>query len=277
LKLRAFIVRLLREPLVHFLLAGAVVFAFMSGRPPDQGERRIVVNEAVVTRLVSRWTMTFRRSPTQAEIDGLIRDYVSDQIYYREGLRLGLDRDDEVVIRRMRLKLLALASSDADVRTPSDAELQALIDANQQRYASEPSLDFEQLYLGPDNAASREVARALLLRLKAGKPAVAAFPQAPIDRRFADVAPSEVAERFGDVFAQTIGNLPTGGWHGPIASGFGLHLVKIDGKRMPKPPRLADIRQRVENDWRSEMTARAEEKSYREMAADYDVVIERAQ
>ncbi len=272
---RSVLGRLSREPLVHFLLAGAVVFALMSGRPADPGERRIVVNEAVVTRLVDRWTQTYRRAPTQAEIDGLIRDHVADQVYYREGLKLGLDRDDEVVIRRMRVKMLALASSEAETITPGDAELQRLIDADPQRYAPEPKLDFEHLYLGPDSAATRALAPTLIARLKAGKPISASLPAAPIDRRFDGVVPSDVAERFGGPFADSLDAVPPGAWYGPVISGFGLHLVKVDRRQKPRAPRLGDIRQRVENDWRSAAIERAEDAHYREMAAQYDVVIER--
>lgn len=276
MKIRLLTARLAREPLVHFLIAGAAVFALMSGRPPEPGERRIVVDEAVISRLVNRWTATYRRAPTEAEIDGLIRDHVSDQIYYREGVRLGLDRDDEVVIRRMRTKLLASASSDVETRTAGDAELQKLIDANPQRYAAEPRIDFEHLYLGADTSAGRDSARAMLARLRLGKTVGIVLPPAPIDRRFVDAAPSEIAEQFGGQFADAIGELPPGGWHGPLASGLGLHLVRVERKRTSAPRRLTDIRQRVENDWRAAAIARAEEEDYREMAARYDVVIERS-
>ena len=81
---------LLREPLVHFLAAGALIFVVLSGRPPDAGERRILVNEAVVTGLVNGYVQAFRRPPNDEELDGLIRDYVRGEVYYREALRLGL-------------------------------------------------------------------------------------------------------------------------------------------------------------------------------------------
>jgi hypothetical protein len=153
---------LLREPIVHFILAGAVVFALMSGRAPDVGERRIVVNEAVVARLGQRWTENFRRQPSPQELDGLINEYVRDQVYYREALRLGLDKDDEVVMRRMRNKMIAIATSDAEAASPSDADLQKLIDADPARYAAEVTYSFDQLYLGADNPADRQNAAAAL-------------------------------------------------------------------------------------------------------------------
>ena len=170
--------------------------------------------------------------------------------------------------------MLALAVSDAETTTPGDAQLQRLIDTYPQRYSAEPALDFEQLYLGANSAGTRAMARTLIAQLRAGKPAGTPLPPAPIDRHFTIIAPGEIAELFGGSFADSIRDLRTGEWQGPVASGLGLHLVKVDSMREPKPPRLAEIRQRVENDWRSAAIERAEDASYREMAARYDVVIE---
>lgn len=275
MKLRKLAVSILREPLAHFLMAGMVVFVLLSGRPPDLAERRIVVSEAVVSRLVGRWTQAFRRTPTQHEIDGLIRDHVSDQVYYRVALRLGLDRDDEVVIRRMRTKVLAIAVAQAEAAIPADSDLQDWLTANAQRYAPEPRLDFEQIYLGADSRISRALARSLLSRLAAGKPASGRLPPAPLDAAFQDATSSDIDAQFGAEFAQTIGALPQGEWQGPVPSGLGLHLVKVLANRTPETPPLVQVRQRVENDWRAAALKRAEEEYFREMLQGYDVVIER--
>jgi hypothetical protein len=146
--LRSRAASLLREPLVHFMIAGALVFALLSGRAPDAGERRIVVNAEVVSRLLNRFTESFHRQPTPQEMDGLISDYVHEQVYYREALRLGLDKDDEIVVRRMRNKMIAIATNDAEAATPTDADLQKLLDKDPGRYAREPKVTFAQLYLG---------------------------------------------------------------------------------------------------------------------------------
>ena len=121
-------VAVLREPLVHFLVAGALVFLVLSGRPPNATERRIVVDEPVLERMFNRYVQSFHRPPTPEEIDGLVQDYIRSEVYYREALRLGLDRDDEVVKKRMRNKMLALSGAEAEATQPSDTELQALLD-----------------------------------------------------------------------------------------------------------------------------------------------------
>lgn len=263
---------LLREPLVHFLLAGALVFGLLAGRMPDAGERRIVVNEALVARLADRWTSTYRRPPTQDEIDGLIRDYVRDQIYYREALRLGLDRDDEVVVRRMRAKMQSLASAEAESRAPGDAELQALLDKDPARYAPEPRYSLRQIYLGADTLELRKSAAATLAR---GDAVEALARPAPLPSEFTYVPASEFAGQFGDEFAAALPALPIGQWRGPVASGLGLHLVKLTARVAPVAPRLADVRQRIENDWRAAALRAAEEQGYRRMLEGYDVSIEK--
>lgn len=268
---------LLREPLAHFLLAGAVVFAALSGRPPDPGERRIVVSETVANRLVERWMQSFRRAPTTDEVDGLIRDHVMDQVYYREALRLGLDRDDEVVIRRLRNKMIALAASEAEAASPSDVELQALIDRNPARYGTEPLLDFTQVYLGGDSPAARAAAASALATLQRGGSAEALRQPSPLPASYRRALASDVSGVLADEFVAALAKLPVGRWSGPVASGAGLHLVRIDRRDPPTAPRLAAVRQKVENDWRSAATQKAVNDAYNRLLKGYDVVIERPQ
>ncbi|MGH6786964.1 MAG: peptidyl-prolyl cis-trans isomerase [Novosphingobium sp.] len=274
MSLKARAAALLREPLVHFLIAGALVFTALSGRPADPGERRIVVDEAVVTRLVERWTQSFRRPPSQGEIDGLIRDYVRDQVYYREALRLGLDRDDEVVVKRMRNKMVALAAAEAEAREPSEAELQALLDRDPGRYAAEARYDFEQVYLGPDNANGRGAADAAVAALNAGGSSASLGVPSPLPARFTATALGEVAERFGDDFAAGLAGLQVGRWAG-LSSGLGLHAVRVTARSVPASHTLAAVRQRLTNDWRAAAVCKAQDEAYRGLLEGYDVVIEK--
>ncbi len=262
----------MREPLVHFLIAGLAVFWAMSGRPADPAERRIVVDEPVVAALAERWTATYRAPPAAEELDGLIRDYVRDQVYYREALRLGLDKDDEVVLRRMRNKMEALATSEAEAAAPSDAQLQALIDRDPARYAGEARYTFEQVYLGADSAANRALASAALAHGGTLRPPAVA---APLPARFDQAGSAALGETFGDGFVAALARLPVGAWSGPVASGLGLHLVRVIAVQPGAPALLADVRQRAENDWRAAAAARSREAQYRKVLAGYDVVIAR--
>ncbi len=264
--------RLLKEPLVHFLIAGAMAFWLLSGRAPDLGERRIVVNEAVAGALAQRFYDSFRRMPSQDELDGLIRDYVTDQVYYREALRLGLDQDDEVVVRRMRRKMESLAVADAEAATPGDGELQAMIDKDPARYAEDPHTSFDQVYLGADTPENRIQADAKLALLRAGKPA-SGVP-APLPGQLAKASANDISGMFGDEFTLALRRLQPGQWQGPIASGLGLHLVRITAREASAKPSLATVRQRVENDWRAAAVAKVQSESYARILKGYDVAIE---
>lgn len=265
---------LLREPLVHFLAAGALLFVAMSGRPPDAGERRIVVDEAAVSGLVNRYVQAFRRPPTDEELDGLIRDYVRGEVYYREALRLGLDQDDEVIKKRLRNKMLAIAGAEAEATRPSDADLQSLLDKNPARYAEPPRYTLEQRYLGQDSPTLRaRIATAIQQGAIANLPS----ESIPLPVRLENSALIDIATQFGDDFAAALEKAPQGRWTGPVVSGFGLHLVRIEKRVTPPLPKLADIRQRLENDWRSAAVRKAEEDNLSDLLKGYDVVIERPQ
>ena len=266
---------LLREPLVHFLVLGALVFVAMAGRAPDLGERRIIVDEPVVAGLVNHHVRAFRRPPTAEELDGLIRDHVRGEVYYREALRLGLDTDDEVVKKRLRNKMLAVAGAEAEAAQPSDAELQALLDADPARYAAPPRYRLEQIYLGPDAPALRAAAAAEIGRIpKGARPGIMTQPL-PLPGRFDDASQTDLAEQLGDDFATALARLPVGTWMGPVVSGFGLHLVRIDQRVQPPPPRLADVRQRLENDWRSDAVRNAQDAHLQQLLDSYAVEIKR--
>jgi parvulin-like peptidyl-prolyl isomerase len=227
----------------------------------------------VVGALAQRFHDSFRRAPSQDEIDGMIGDYVKDQVYYREALSLGLDRSDEVVVRRMRRKMEALAVADAEAATPGDAELQALLDKDPARYALDPRTSFEQVYLGADTPEARRAADAKLAQLRKGG-AVAAVP-APLPARLDQAGASDISATFGDEFTLALRILPQGQWSGPVASGLGLHLVRVSARSAPDKPSLASVRQRLENDWRAAAIAKAQSQAYAEIAKGYDVVIEK--
>jgi len=258
----------LREPLVHFLAGGALIFAlFGNSSTPD--ERRIVVDRPRIERLAGQFAQTFRRLPSDAELDALIREDVKDEVYYREGLRLGLDRDDEVIRRRMRNKLQSFENTPDDLPAPNDATLQRWLDGHPARFAGEARYAFDQRYLGRD-AGGAEAALAVLRRggSFAGKPI-------PLTGSFDHAGAIEIGDLFGDDFAAALGKLPLGVWSGPVASGLGEHLVRVRAKEAPAPARLATMRQRVENDWRSEQARQRGDAAYRAMLERYDVVIDK--
>src|SRR3954470_18645144 len=158
---------LLGEPLLHFLLIGIALFGAYRWRSPGEaGGRRIVITQGVVDDLVTQHVTARGREPSTPELTHLIESYVRDEILYREGVRLGLERDDIVVKRRVRQKIEMMAEEDASTRAPTDADLVAYLTANQARFIQPAILTFDQVFIGEsrsDPRALHAVARPTLL------------------------------------------------------------------------------------------------------------------
>lgn len=258
----------LREPLVHFLAAGSVLFLLMAHfGAEDAAGRDITINEAEVAQLASQWEQTWRRPPTAEQLDNLIRDYIKEEVYVREATRLGLDADDPIIRRRLRAKMEFLAIAEIQNMEPSAAALQSYYDAHKFRYAEQPAFSFDQQFLGEDEGA----AKASVVVLTAGKP----FQPQPLSvpRSMDKAATGNIAQQFGNAFADSLRTLPLGRWSGPVRSGFGWHAVRVRAVTAADTPRLADIRQRVLNDWRAETQVKREAAAYQALLDGYDIRI----
>lgn len=259
---------IVREPLLHFLIAGAVLFMFNGYYGGvDASERRIVLDATQVSRLAGQWQQQWRRPPDTRELDGLIREYIKEEVYFREAMRLGLDVDDPIIRRRLRTKMEFLATAQVENATPNDAELVRYYTANKARYAADPAYSFEQRYYGEDEAGAR---RAVGL-LNMGENLPALLLPLPIEMEKASA--SEVSRTFGDDFADTLRSLPLTKWTGPVRSGYGWHAVRIRAVDAPNVPPLADIAQRVSNDWRAETKKKREAAAYQTLLDGYDIRI----
>lgn len=264
------------EPLVHFLLAGLALFAFFAvrGEPVDPESRTITITEQQVERLAANWAQTWQRPPTQAEIDGLIRDYIKEEVYYREGLRLGLDQDDTIIRRRIGSKMEFLASSELENERPGDAALQEMLDRNPQRYAANTRYSFDQIYISAqDETAARGRAAAWLAALGRGADWQKLGDAISLPRSSENADRDRLTGDFGEGFSAELAKLKVGEWSGPIASGFGLHLVRVRNVQVSGKPKLADVRQAVENDWRSQTGRDREAKAYQTLLNSYTIKI----
>ncbi|WP_158241490.1 peptidyl-prolyl cis-trans isomerase [Novosphingobium sp. TH158] len=264
---------ILREPLVHFLIAGLALFAWFAwrGTEADPASRTISVDKALVTRLAANWQQTWQRPPGKAELDRLIEDHVREEIYYREALRLGLDRDDTVIRRRLRAKMEFLAQSQADALQPDEAELEAWLRANAARYAGDARLSFDQVYIATGGEAR---ARQVLARLNGGADWRGSGDAISLPASLEAQPRARVAADFGEGFAEALAKAPGGAWQGPVQSGFGLHLVRLRGMAAGRLPPLADVRRQVENDWRAARAQELEQQAFAALRRDYTVRID---
>ncbi len=267
-----------REPLVHFLIAGLFVFALASwrGAAVDPADRTITIDEDRVSWLAEQFSRTWQRSPNPEEIDQLIRDYVKEEVYYREALRMGLEQDDPIIRRRLRSKMEFLAAAEVEADVPDEATLQAWLAENQGRYAQSARFSFEQVYLGAANDPAAQMrAQPVLAQLNKGAAPAGLGQPLSLPVRLEDADRTAVANDFGDGFATAVAKFRPGRWQGPVESGFGLHLVRVTRVETPKPPKLAEVRQQVENDWRAATLEERQERGYQALLNGYSVRIEK--
>jgi len=272
----------LREPLLHFALGGALIFlaAGLGGERGGAAPDRIVVTTGRIEGLAAGFARSWQRPPTPAELDGLVDDWIRDEIYTREALALGLDRDDKVVRRRLREKMEFLIEDATAGAPPSEAELAAFLAAHPERFREEPRLSFRQVYLNRDRrgAGAADDARVLRVRLAAAGPdadLAAAGDGLMVPGDVEAMPASEVARLFGDGFAAALDGLEPGRWAGPVESGYGLHVVLLRRRDAGRLPALDEVRPVVTREVLAARRARMAAAAYRELRARYEVVVER--
>lgn len=268
--------RLLREPLLHFLALGALLFVlygWINGgalQPPDE----VVIDQARADAIVSQFQRVWQREPDPAELKGLVDTWVHDEILYREGLAAGMERGDDVVRRRIVQKMTFLNEGmAADV--PTEPELRAWLMAHPDDYRAPPRYTLRQVYFDPQKhgaSLERDIAqaRASLQR----DPGARVGDTAMLPSALSDASAEEVARTFGQPFAQSLASIPDGRWSGPVTSGFGVHLVRIDSRTPARVPALAEVRRDVERDLLRERTRKANEAFYDALRKRYTVRIE---
>jgi len=274
------IARLLREPLVQFLALGAVLFALygVAGKRNAEAPDKIVVSASRVANLADGFARTWRRPPSEQELQGLIEDYIRDEVFYREGRAAGLDRDDVVIRRRVRQKMEFLAE-DMSVPEPSDEQLAAYLASNPERFRAEDEITFHQVFLSATRRAntiesdSKQVA-SVLDRADAAVDATALGDPFLLGEEFRGVSTSKVTSIFGESFAQRIVAMEKGRWQGPVSSGFGQHFVFISERVSGSLPPLDAARPAVRREWANARRVEAERKLYASLRERYEVVVE---
>jgi hypothetical protein len=266
--------RVLREPLLHFLLLGLALFLYY-GRvaPDDDGGKRIVVSQAQADLLATQFQATWSRPPTADELQGLVESYVRDEILYREGRSLGLDQDDAVIKRRVRQKLDVMIEESIAQNPPTDADLQAYLDANPETFRKPPVVSFEQVYFGADGDVDAKLARARALLQQGADPATLGQPTL-LPARQDDVPLDLVARDFGKEFADALAGLTVGEWSQPVSSGFGMHLVRLNALQPAQVPALDAVRDIVAREWENARRKRAQAAALAELRKKYEVEIQ---
>ena len=274
--------RLSLEPLLHFLLIGLLLFVVYDRLHPGAETRtdstRIVLTSDDFEQLGVTWLAQGRPPPTPEQMQSLIELRVREEVLYREGMTLGLDKDDTIVKRRIAQKMEFLAEGASIDSNPSPDALRVWFKDNAQRFSLPPRVSFRHLYFSPDRRGehAREAAVNALTRFS-GKPRdrkdAESLGDPFMDRDYyGDRSAEDMAKLFGSNFAREIVNLKTGHWQGPIESGYGWHLVFIDTSVATRVPSFEEIEPEIRAEWIEDHRAEFKRKTYEAMRARYQVV-----
>lgn len=272
---------ILREPLVHFAALGAALFGLYALAGPDPSapgmaapvtiaaDTVIVLDEVIATRLARQFEAVWNRPPSDDEMAGLLDAFVTEEILVREALALGLDADDAVVRQRLRQKMEFLLEAAASGAEPTDDDLQAWLERNADSFAVPPRVAFSQVFLG--ETATDVEADAAREALDLGARPDQVGERSLLPARLAASPPQAVDGTFGKGMFDAVADLPEGRWAGPVESGHGRHLVRVDSFAPGRLPPLDEIRAQVAQAWQAAEAARAREERLRQLREIYTV------
>ena len=267
------LVRLLREPLLHFLLIGCLIFLLyvaVSDSRPEPVDT-IVVEPERVEQLAAGFRRVWRRPPSDDELRTLIDDFVREEIYYREALTLGLDRNDTVVRRRLRQKMEFLTDTGVDLLKPGPGELEAYLAANKQTYQRGPRLALEQIFLGENPTPEHIEAALAALRAEPAIDPSQWSERTLLPDQLALSLPAAIDGVFGKGFFEQLAQIPTEVWAGPVESAYGVHLVRIMNSVAGRLPALEEVHDAVLQDWKAMKALELRELYYARLRERYVV------
>jgi hypothetical protein len=259
---------------------GAALFGLYSlvGTKKAEAPAKIVISSARIANLAEGFARTWQRKPSKAELQGLVDDYIRDEVFYREGRAAGLDRDDVIIRRRVRQKMEFLAE-DMSAQEPSEEQLASYLKSNSERFRTEDQFTFRQIFLSATKRVttiasdSTELAN-VLARADYAVEATALGDSFLLGEEFRAVSRTDIAGIFGESFASRMSGVEQRRWQGPISSSFGQHFVFLSERIPGSVPSLENVRQEVRREWTNARRLEAEQKLYTSLRQHYEIVVE---
>lgn len=274
-----FVKEALKDPLIHFMVLGGLLFASVSlwgGGPGLQNQ--IVITKAGQQHLADLFALTWQRKPTANELRNLVEEHIKEEVYYREALALGLDDNDTIVRRRLRQKLEFMQEDLSSLDAPTEDELRTYFDNHKDQYKIDHIMSFKQVLVSPKKLDADTVAKLAI----GSKLAAGASPQSLSRSSLLPVSMNlettkSIRNTFGSEFLAQI----TGGdlqqWGGPVYSGFGTHLVNISLNQNPKPLTFEQSKNIVAVDYIQSQREQAAANYYKNLRSQYRIAIEKTE
>lgn len=275
--------RLLKEPLFQFLIIGGIIYgayALFAAPEDDYRDNVILVDSGRIDAMISEWEKRWNRPPTRQEIEGLIQAFIKEDVLYRQAVAMGLNEDDPITRRRMAQKLEFLTSDLARLQEPSAGELERFFEENRDRYREPDRISFTQLYFDPDARGDTTLidAEQVLKQVRAmGEPTedmAELSDRFMLQNYFGKASELDVRRQMGSGFAEAVMQLQPGEWHGPVLSGFGVHLVYVYDLHKAPPAQFENVQARVLEDWQTKKREQFNSDFLENLKERYEIIVE---
>jgi len=275
--------KIFREPLVQFFFIGAVIYLLygvFAEPAAEETDKTIVVSAGEIEWMNASWQKRWNRPPTAAEFDGLVQQYIKETVLYREALTMGLNKHDQIIRRRLAQKLEFLAKDLVALTPPTEEELQTYFNEHMSFYQEPAGFTFTQVFIDPDKrgdatlADAEKIKAALIAQGDAVENAGELGDDLMLQNYYPENDKADIQRLFGSGFAESVTELSPGQWHGPVLSGYGVHLVYVHNIIEPPAPVFAELRERVALDWETARGIELNQKFYANLRDQYTIIIE---
>lgn len=269
---------LLKEPLIQFLAMGGIIFAaysWLDPAPAVDDESRIVLDQPRLDHLTNLWKLQWKHDPAPEDLTAIIQRHLQQEVFYREALKMGLDHDDDIVRKRMAQKMEAVASDLSTLmQPPTDEDLRKFFTSREDLFKLPQSYAFRQVLFLPNEPQAQAQMQTVLASLRQGG-------AVPADRQnklalagdWPLTSVQDLDNAFGPGFAEALKDLPPGEWSGPVRSGYGWHLVRVEASQAPMMPEFDLVRDFVARQYEYYSVLDAQKRVYQELLDNYEVVI----
>ena len=270
--------KLLKDPLLHFVVLGGVLFAisYLQGEGGETGPEPVRISAEQVQQLRQSALLFSGAEPSRDELAALVEPFIRDEVMYREALALGLDVNDDEVRTRLIEKMRYLTEDLADPEPASDEELRAFFDAEPARFLIPALVTFDQLYFSPSERgdALQADVDAALQALQGGDDPEGFGDSTPLRFQMDDAPREQVQVLFGAALTDAVFTMEPGAWTGPFQSDFGLHLVRLVSRSEARQPAFEEVRDAVIERYAEDQRNRANDATYAEIRARYEIVVD---
>ena len=284
-KIKDTIVKWAKQPVIQFLLIGLLMFLvntfiIQAKSSDDEDEYKVYLTSGDVNSMREMWTSQWNRPPTKMELQGMINQRVEETILFREAVKIGLNKNDNIIRQRMSQKLEFLSGDLVKPDSATAQEVQDYFELNIEKYTTPENITLTQLFVNTkihgdllENEVNTRLSK--LNRMDVSSPKVSSYgDQFSLQTYFPDKPQMELAKLFGTEFAVKVFELETGKWVGPVNSQYGAHLVYVTYKNPAVVPEFETVQEMVVEDLQRERQIALNNLYIEGIMSRYEVIVE---